>query len=162
MFQIVSADPQYFESFRKCLDEVARERTFLALEATPSIEQIRSFANSISSSNGVQLFAIDDSRVIGWIDITRSNIASIRHRGELGMGIAKEYRGRGTGNQLLQNALTDAAEHDIRRVELEVRVDNKAAIKLYERYQFAIEGTRKSALSFDGTVFDCLAMARTS
>jgi ribosomal-protein-alanine acetyltransferase len=44
-----------------------------------------------------------------------------------------EARGRGVGAALLQAAATHAARRGCRALRLEVRVDNTAAIRLYER-----------------------------
>ena len=42
--------------------------------------------------------------------------------------------------------------------ELEVRIDNLAAIRLYERVGFAHEGRKRNRLRYDGVTFDGLVM----
>ena len=42
--------------------------------------------------------------------------------------------------------------------ELEVRIDNLAAIRLYKRVGFAHEGRKRNRLRYDGVTFDGLVM----
>jgi RimJ/RimL family protein N-acetyltransferase len=48
----------------------------------------------------------------------------------------------------------------IQRLELTVRVDNAAAIHLYQRMGYEIEGTKRRSLLVDGEFVDELYMAR--
>ena len=52
------------------------------------------------------------------------------------------YRNRGIGNILLEELLKAGRSAGIRAFTLEVRVSNKAAIHLYEKYGFQSEGIR--------------------
>jgi putative acetyltransferase len=46
------------------------------------------------------------------------------------------------------------------RIELNVFVDNTRAIRLYERFDFAIEGRMRGYAMRHGQYVDCYAMAR--
>ena len=72
-----------------------------------------------------------------------------------------EFIGRGIGTALL-GALIDAADKwlNLRRLELTVYVDNVAAIGLYEKFGFVIEGTRRQDAFRDGAFVDAYGMAR--
>jgi L-phenylalanine/L-methionine N-acetyltransferase len=48
----------------------------------------------------------------------------------------------------------------VRRLELAVYVDNAPAIRLYKRFGFEIEGTRRAAAFRDGAFVDDHVMAR--
>lgn len=147
------------ESFRACLDAVARERRYLAqVEALP-IERIREFVDRSVASDAAQFVAIQDGRLIGWCDVFPHWADALQHVGTLGMGVLDGYRGRGIGEQLLRRTLAHALEKGIYRVTLEARSDNTRAIRLYERVGFRREGIARAALRFDGRFHDAVQMA---
>lgn len=76
------------------------------------------------------------------------------------IGILAEYRGLGIGTQLFIKAENWAREQGMHRLELTVVAQNIAAIALYERRGFSIEGIRKDALLIDGQYRDELYMAK--
>lgn len=72
-----------------------------------------------------------------------------------------DYTRRGIGSALLA-AIIDLAENwlGLTRLELEVFVDNEPAIRLYEKYGFVIEGTKRRYALRDGVYVDTHVMAR--
>lgn len=59
------------------------------------------------------------------------------------IAVAHEHRQKGIGQAILQALLTRAKENNLKKVHLEVRASNTAAIKLYEKVGFNVMGTRK-------------------
>jgi putative acetyltransferase len=108
----------------------------------------------------VQFVAVDEGHVVGWCDVNPKMHATLRHSGVLGMGVAVSYRGRGIGSALLRATLRAAYARGITRVELVVRADNAAAITLYERHRFELEGRLRGYMIVDGIAYDALQMAR--
>jgi putative acetyltransferase len=84
-----------------------------------------------------------------------------RHVADLGMSIRDDWQGRGIGTALMRTAL-DRADRwmGVLRVELTVFTDNAAAIALYRRHGFVIEGTHRAYALRDGVYIDAYAMAR--
>src|SRR5262249_22974455 len=108
--RIVPAAIEHVESLRECLDGVARERRWLGIVEAFPLEQTREFvANNIATGNP-QCLALDGDRVVGWADIRRNDREDSRHRGELGMGVHRDYRGQGVGTRLLRAALEGASK----------------------------------------------------
>jgi putative acetyltransferase len=83
------------------------------------------------------------------------------HAAGLGMAVHDAYAGRGAGTALMQ-ALVDLADRwwNIKRLELDVYVDNDRAIALYERFGFEREGVLRAYAWRDGAYVDTIAMAR--
>ncbi len=77
------------------------------------------------------------------------------------MGVRDDWQGQGVGSALMQAAL-DLADNwlNLTRVELTVYTDNAAAIALYTKFGFEIEGTHRAFALRDGVFVDAHAMAR--
>ena len=158
--EIVPIERRHIAGFREVLDGVARERRWLAFLEAPPLPRIRSFVLNGLRTGMTQFVAVDDGRVVGWCDVNPKTHESLRHSGVLGMGVAASHRGQGLGSALLRATLEAASARGITRVELVVRADNVAAITLYERHGFELEGRLRDYMIVDGAAYDALAMAR--
>jgi len=147
------------ESFRACLDAVARERKFLAMVEAPPLEDVRAFVRGSVERDSAQFVALDGERVVGWADILPSFGHAVSHCGRLGMGVLPGYRGQGIGRRLLLACMDKARENGMTRIELEVRADNESAIRLYVGAGFALEARKQNAMRFDGAYYDSLQMS---
>jgi ribosomal protein S18 acetylase RimI-like enzyme len=147
------------DSFRECLDAVAREGIYLALLEAPPLEGVRAFVRQNIANRVPQVVAKEHGRVVGWCDISPSWHHTLRHCGALGMGLLPQYRGLGLGRRLLEECLAIARAAGITRVTLEARVDNQRALHLYERAGFQHEGVRRHGMRVDGRYIDTVAMA---
>ena len=151
--------PADAESFRACLDFVARERRWLAFVEAPPLDEVRSFLERQRRLGMIQLVAAAGARVVGWCDVSPKPIEGFRHSSDLGMGLLPDYRGRGLGRALLEGTLERARASGLLRVELEVYAGNAPAIALYERCDFRHEGRRRRARLLDGAFEDVVEMA---
>ncbi|RUO58743.1 GNAT family N-acetyltransferase [Pseudidiomarina insulisalsae] len=113
----------------------------VALEAaTFSYSQLgrRSFRRFLTSAS-THLFVMrdtDNAQLVGYsLLLTRKNSRIWRL---YSIAVAAAARGTGVGRKLLEHALNYAREQGAEAVSLEVKVDNKAAIDLYRRYDFEV------------------------
>ena len=155
---VVLASNEYAASFRTCLDVIARERRYIAQVEAPPIERVEAFVRDNASSAGIQFFALDGARVVGWADIVPHWAYALSHCGSLGMGVHPDYRRQGLGRRLLAACIEKAWAKGLMRIELEARADNHAAIALYERLGFRAEAVKSQAMRFDGQYFDAVQM----
>jgi RimJ/RimL family protein N-acetyltransferase len=110
--------------------------------------------------NAHWLLALDGSRIVGMLNMVGASRAESAHSVTLGVSVAKEWRDRGVGRELMTRAIEWARRTEgVSRVELEVFSDNARAIHLYERMGFAAEGVRRRAFIKDGVEIDSLMMA---
>jgi len=91
----------------------------------------RQYRHHIGSDSAAVLVAAGDDGVLG-------KAVVFFHRGSdiarlYSIAVADAARGRGLGEALLAAAERTAFRHGARRMRLEVRKDNAAAIRLYER-----------------------------
>jgi ribosomal protein S18 acetylase RimI-like enzyme len=158
--EIAPIERRHIAGFRELLDGVARERRWLAFLEAPPPDRVRRFVLNGLRNGMAQFVAVDDGRVVGWCDVNPKTHETLRHSGVLGMGVAASHRGQGVGSALLRATLEAASARGIRRVELIVRDDNTAAIALYERHGFELEGRLRDYIIVDGRAYDALQMAR--
>lgn len=158
-YQIIPITLDHLEGFRAAVDSVARERQFLSFLEGPPLEMSREFVEGNIKGNWPQVVAIHNKQVIGWCDISSLNRPIYAHCGELGIGVLKPYRGQGIGEALIRAALKKASKRGLTRIELTVFEANKAAMHLYTKLGFVVEGTKKKAGLIDGQYFDVICMA---
>jgi putative acetyltransferase len=124
-----------------------------------SAEETRKFIEK-PPDGSVFIVAVMDERLVGAASLVRYK-GRRDHVGDIGMSVHDDFQGRGIGAALL-GALIDTADKwlNLRRLELAVYVDNEAAIRLYKRFGFVIEGTRRAVAFRDGAFVDDHVMAR--
>ena len=157
--QILPIAEEYITGFRQCLDSVARERQYLGFVEAPGLDVIREFVRSNIAQDLPQFVAIEGGTVVGWCDISPESLPGFTHCGRLGMGVHKDFRGKGIGNRLVVATLDEAREKKLERVELEVFASNQPAIELYKKVGFAVEGVKKKGRKLDGVYDDVVCMA---
>ncbi len=111
-------------------------------------------------ANQVELVAVVNGVAVGLLRLQPGS-GRRAHTARLAMMVHGDYQHRGIGTVLLEAAL-DLAERwlAISRVELEVFTDNEAAIALYRKFGFEIEGTIREFAFRDGQYVDAYLMAR--
>ena len=112
------------------------------------------------SDSITSIVAVLDGRIVGVAGFIQGK-GRRSHVAEIFMSVYDDHCGRGIGTALLA-ALIDAADNwlNIRRLELTVYVDNEPGIRLYKKFGFEIEGTRRADAFRAGKFVDSLMMAR--
>ena len=84
-----------------------------------------------------------------------------RHVGHIGIAVRDDRQRRGAGSALLRAAVELADGWlNYQRLELMVYTDNLAALALYRKFAFTIEGTCRAYAFREGGYVDAYAMAR--
>jgi L-phenylalanine/L-methionine N-acetyltransferase len=122
-------------------------------------EEVRRWMDQAQPGN-IELVAVVDGQIVGSGGLQRFS-GRRAHVGRIGMGVHDAWRNRGIGTALLA-ALIEAADRwlGLRRLELNVYIDNEQAIRLYRRFGFDMEGTHRAFALRDGVLVDAFAMAR--
>ncbi len=108
------------------------------------------------------LVAVVDGEVVGQLTLhTYPTRPRRRHSGDLGIAVRDDWQGQGVGTALMAAAI-DLADNwlNLTRLGLEVYTDNEAAIRLYTKFGFEIEGTLRRVAFRDGQFVDSYAMSR--
>jgi len=105
--------------------------------------------------------AVVEGEVLGNAAVHRYRPQLVRHVASLDLGVHPRAQGRGVGRQLMQVLIDGARADGVERLELCVRADNLAAIRLYEALGFVIEATRRGLVrTVDGRLVDDHFMVR--
>lgn len=158
--QIRRLEPSDYEQVQKIFTGSEAMKGTLQLPY-PSIESWRK--RLAEPSEGLyNLAAWIGDELIGQLGLhTFPSISRRRHAGQLGMAVRDDWQGKGVGTALMQ-AGVDIADNwlNLRRLELQVYVDNQPAIHLYQKFGFEIEGTLADFAFRDGQYVDAYMMAR--
>lgn len=111
-----------------------------------------SFFNQIHNPRSISRVARSGNRIAGYI--CASHILDEGHI--LDIAVVAGFRNRGTGNELVKDALTLLREKECRIVFLEVRPSNVSAIRLYEQFGFRSFAIRRNY--YDKPIEDALIM----
>ena len=131
---------------------VAEERDGIATEPPVDVNaRTREFAASIDGT----IVAVAADGLVGSLHVEAN-----RHGvGELGMTVARPWRGRGVGSALLASAIEKARNEGLHKLSLEVFPHNEAAIALYHKFGFVEEGRRlRHYRRASGELWDSIVM----
>ncbi|MHA1685927.1 MAG: ribosomal protein S18-alanine N-acetyltransferase [Candidatus Heimdallarchaeaceae archaeon] len=81
---------------------------------------------------------LDNNQIVGFLLGGKNTIAGQIHI--LSFAIAESHRNKGLGSKLLKFFIDYCIQKQYNSIRLEVRVDNKMAISLYEHFNFKKEG----------------------
>ena len=141
------------------LEEIAEERRWIASEPPIPRERWREgFQRKTGTDNGVVFVAVDDQdRLVGHLSADGRK----DRPAEIGMAVAKEWRGRGVGTALMHACVDWAGENEIHKLALQVWPHNDVAIRLYEKFGFEQEGVLRSHYRRqNGELWDVIVMGR--
>ena len=134
-FVIRRGRPEDARGLAELFAAVAEERDGIATEPPVDVDaRTELFAASIDGT--IVAVAADDFVGSLHVDATRFGV------GEFGMAVARPWRGRGVGSELLVAGIDKAREEGLHKLSLEVFPHNEAAIALYRKFGFVEEGYR--------------------
>ncbi|WP_105118294.1 GNAT family N-acetyltransferase [Streptococcus suis] len=160
------AEPADAVAFIDFMNQVASETDYLVMDESgfrfSPEEMERIFEAGIENPGELCLLAKVGTEVIGAISVKSSKQFRISHIGNIFIAIKKDYWGHGLGTILLDEVIEWAQEIDLlKRLELTVQVRNQAAVHLYQKMGFVIEGTQvRGARTDEGEWLDLYYMGR--
>lgn len=140
------------------VDTVGRESEFLSFGAGDfglSLAEEEAFLQKLATrDNEFYIVGELNGAIVSALTFTAGERPRVRHRGEFGISVRKEYWGMGIASLMLDRLLEWARRtHVISKINLRVRADNVRAIRLYESKGFIREGTITREVFVDGEYF---------
>jgi RimJ/RimL family protein N-acetyltransferase len=124
--------------------------------------KVKEWIATIDNRATVTLTAVllPDQRPIGYVNIY--DLEPVSGTCEMGLAVfAAQDRGKGHGRRMIELTLGYLRDWlNIRKVSMTVLADNAAAIALYKKCGFEIEGTLKDQYFIDGAYRSALLMAK--
>jgi putative acetyltransferase len=105
--------------------------------------------------------AVVGNEVVGNAGLHHFKQARRAHAMHLGIAVRSDFQSKGVGAALMK-AMVDLVDGwlNVSRLELTVYTDNEAAIALYRKFGFEVEGTHKAYALRAGRYVDSFSMAR--
>ncbi|MDU2559737.1 MAG: GNAT family N-acetyltransferase [Streptococcus mitis] len=163
---IREAGPNDAAALVSFLNRVSVETDFTSLDGDGILltsEEMAIFLNKQASwDNQITLLAFLNDKIAGIVNITADQRKRVRHIGDLFIVIGKKYWNNGLGSLLLEEVVEWAqASGILRRLQLTVQTRNLAAVHLYQKHGFAIEGRQeRGAYIEEGEFIDVYLMGR--
>lgn len=129
------------------------------------IQQNEDFVVNMDSNQHqfVAISKVQDNKelIVGTAGLSVNGSHRMRHSGNIGIMIHKDYQNQGVGSALIA-ALIDVADNWLMLVRLELTVfeKNERAIHLYEKFGFEKEGLKRLAAIKEGKYENEYLMAR--
>ena len=102
-----------------------------------------------------------EDRLVGHCAIEHNQRPRLAHIATFGIAVHDDHQGLGVGSQLIKSAVELMDNWlQVKRIQIEVMVDNQPAIALYEKFGFTIEGQAQSSVFRQGEYVDTYYMAR--
>ncbi|ALA25787.1 acetyltransferase [Piscirickettsia salmonis] len=131
---------------------------------TPSLDKIiAKYQQRLEHNNQYSFVAVDKQldQVIGESTISIPDTPRRSHSASFGIIVDENYRGQGIGSLLTCHVIDFCFNWLGKiRIELEVYSQNQAAIALYEKHGFKIEGHCKNYALYQGKYTDGYLMAK--
>lgn len=137
---------------------VAAEGRYILTEAPVDEPAFaRSLGAAVTRGDAVIWVLERDGAVVGELSLFRTAASGVL---ALGIALLPPARGRGGGRALMEAAIDHARAVGMHKIELDVFPDNTAAVALYARCGFTVEGFRRDHFRRrDGSLASALLMA---
>ena len=109
--------------------------------------------------NLIPLIAVFNEKIVGYAAVFKHTHSRERGVSDIGIYLHQDFHGVGLGTAMTETILPIAKHQGLHRIGLHVVEDNVAAVKLYQKIGFVIEGTIRDAYyGADGKYHNMLVM----
>lgn len=162
-FQLRRATPEDAGALLAYLRQMGGESDYVTFgpEGIPMSEEAEAayIGGVAGRGNAIFLLAVDGERIVGALTFAGGERPRLRHVGEFGVSVLREWWGRGVATALIREMLAWARQGGVvRKINLKVRADHARGIALYERFGWMHEGRTTRQMWIDGQFHDALHM----
>lgn len=126
-----------------------------------AVEPFAKFIETVNENEKSGIFiASEKNQTVGYLIVQNEKPRRISHRAYIVVGVHSASRGKGIGRALFLHVIDWAKEVGLHRLDLTVIAENEAAIALYKKMGFIIEGTKRDSLLIDGKYIDEYYMSK--
>ncbi|PHV12403.1 GNAT family N-acetyltransferase [Chitinimonas sp. BJB300] len=147
---IRSVEPTDAQNLLALFQRLDSETNFMLLEPEErnlNLEsQTRLLEQFLRAERNIYLVAESDQVIVGFMVGTCGGVQRNRHAMSLVVGVMRERWGQGIGRRLMAECERIALARDIHRFELTVMHENLAALQLYLKAGFMVEGLKRRSI----------------
>lgn len=106
---------------------------------------------------------LENNQILGWVALAPTSVRKV-YAGvaEVSIYIHTQATGKGIGSQLMEKVITSSENHGIWTLQSSVFPENKATLKLHEKFGFRIIGIREKVAQLNNVWKDTLLLERRS
>ena len=159
--KIKEGDADEFLSLCRKVDAETPFMMFEPGERPTTIEEQRYEIREILLRDNQTIFVAENNgQLIGYLTACGGRYKRNRQTAYIITGILQGFTSQGIGTRLFEEMEQWAKRKDIHRLELNVVTHNEAAVALYRKVGFEIEGKKKHSLLINNTYADEYWMAK--
>lgn len=165
--KIRTVRPEDTEAFFEMLCQLDDETDHMMYEPgeriakTTDLSRLQRKTEAAARGESFLVISLNDAgKITGFLSAEYGKLNRVRHSAYVVIGILKESRNQGVGTEFFRLLEEWAKANQVRRLELSVECENTAALHLYEKCGFSIEGIRKMSMLVNGTYRDEYYMSR--
>lgn len=161
--RVRAAVPRDGRALASLMDAVYAEGRWFVGDAAPGGEALVRRLRGLDPTHELYLVAEGagpDGELVGWIELHRYLPWRLEHVASLTIAVAAHARGRGVGRTLMRAVLPWARRVGVRKIRLDVRAGNEAAIALYRSEGYRVEGVERDQIRCEDGYEDNVVMAR--
>lgn len=127
-----------------------------------SVQSLRkSIAEWKVANTSIMLLAIVRGEIGGYLFLEGYHSPYLKHRATLTIDLLDAHTNKGIGTKLMASAEEWAVKNQLRRLELNVAKTNEAAIALFKKFDYVVEGECHDAILIDDHFENELIMSKT-
>ena len=157
---LTKADAEGFWEMMNQLDYETKYMLYEPGERKKNLSRIEAVIENAANGENFLLTAQENGKIVGYLSAEKGSLRRTAHTASIVVGILAQYRGKGIGTEFFRRLDLWAARKKVTRLELTVICENKAAVHLYEKSGFVIEGVKKNTMLVDGVYLDEYCMAK--
>jgi RimJ/RimL family protein N-acetyltransferase len=159
--EITTDDSEKYLELSRALDSETIFRPYDPGERNCEVsEQYQKIVDVLNSDNSTIIVAEVDKALVGYISASGKTLSRLKHISTIGIAIKQEFCGQGIGKKLFESLEEWACSNKIHRLELTVMTNNLAALGLYLRMGFKLEGTKMHSLLINNEYYDDYYMSK--
>jgi RimJ/RimL family protein N-acetyltransferase len=148
-------------NLKKQLDHETSFMLFEPGERKESIEEARDRIQKMLSMDNHMIWVAEGTQgLMGYLEAVGGRVRRNRHSAYLVVGILQSLTGKGLGTKMFTVMEEWARQKEIHRLEITVMTNNRAAIALYRKRGFKVEGVKRHSLRVAGAYVDEFLMAK--
>lgn len=152
-------DVQRFWHLMNALDHETEFMLYEPGERSPDLSRVTRLLSQPEAETLV-LAAEAGEEMVGFLSADRGSCRRTAHSAYIVCGVREAYRNQGIGTRLFRMLDDWAKINGITRLELTVLTENAAAVHLYRKSGFEIEGTRRHSMRVKGVYKDEYEMSK--